>query len=31
MGMDWATPQEAAQGIPPAYTEYVGHYLKAMV
>lgn len=28
MGMDWATPKEAAQGIPPAYTEYIGNMMR---
>ncbi len=31
MGMDWATPLEAAQGIPPAYTEYIGNMMRQML
>jgi DNA (cytosine-5)-methyltransferase 1 len=31
MDMDWATPQEIAQAIPPAYTEWIGAQLLAAV
>lgn len=27
MGIDWMTRKELTQAIPPAYTEYIGHYL----
>lgn len=31
MGMEWATPAECTQAIPPAYTEYIGQYLLEQV
>lgn len=31
MGMPWATWREAAQAIPPAYTEFIGAHLMAVV
>ena len=31
MGVDWMTPAELSQAIPPAYTEHVGSYLMAEV
>lgn len=31
MGVDWMTPDELAEAIPPAYTEHVGSYLYAAV
>ena len=27
MGIDWMTPYELTQAIPPVYTEHIGHYL----
>ena len=29
MGIDWMTRNEITQAIPPAYTEWLGHYLRA--
>lgn len=29
MNIDWMTPYELTQAIPPAYTEHIGHYLMA--
>lgn len=29
MGVDWMSAYELTQAIPPAYTEYIGHYLMA--
>ncbi len=29
MGIDWMTPDELREAIPPAYTEHVGSYLLA--
>lgn len=31
MGIDWMSPYELTQAIPPAYTEYIGEYLLAAV
>jgi DNA (cytosine-5)-methyltransferase 1 len=31
MGMEWATPQECTQAIPPAYTEYIGKQLLKVI
>lgn len=31
MGIDWMTPLEMAQAIPPAYTEHIGTYLMSAV
>lgn len=31
MGIDWMTPQQIAQAIPPAYTEYIGKQLMQFV
>lgn len=31
MGIDWMTPYELTQAIPPAYTEHIGQYLMAAV
>lgn len=31
MGIDWMTPAELAQAIPPAYTEHIGQYLMAEI
>jgi len=31
MGIDWMTPDELAEAIPPAYTEHIGHYLLAEI
>ena len=30
MGIDWMTREEIKQAIPPAYTEYIGQYLRTM-
>jgi DNA (cytosine-5)-methyltransferase 1 len=27
MGIDWMTPAELVESIPPAYTEFIGHQL----
>jgi DNA (cytosine-5)-methyltransferase 1 len=27
MGIDWMTPEEINEAIPPAYTDYIGHWL----
>jgi DNA (cytosine-5)-methyltransferase 1 len=31
MGIDWMTRDELAQAIPPAYTEFIGHQLMAVI
>lgn len=31
MGIDWMTRDEIKQAIPPAYTEYIGEYLKGVI
>ena len=31
MGVDWMSPYELTQAIPPAYTEHIGHYLMAEI
>ena len=31
MGIDWMTPDELTQAIPPAYTEYIGKYLLKVI
>jgi DNA (cytosine-5)-methyltransferase 1 len=31
MGIDWMTQAELSQAIPPAYTEYIGHYLMGVL
>ena len=30
MGIDWMTRSEIKEAIPPAYTEYIGQYLRTM-